>query len=95
MVLFIEIVESKSGINVGFNPLAVHFAPEEFESLNGASIQFVTVQTQALWGTLEEYKFPMHSLDDWEAQKNTLTALLTQKVCEAYNTAREKAQSAQ
>ena len=93
VVLFIEIDESKSGINVGFNPLAVHFAPEEFESLNGASIQFVTVQTQALWGT-QEYKFPMHSLDDWEAQKNTLT-VLTQKVCEAYNTAREKAQSAQ
>ena len=93
VVLFIEIDESKNGINVGFNPLAVHFAPEEFESLDGASIPFVTVQTQALWGT-QEYKFPLHSLDDWEAQKDTLT-VLTQNVCEAYNAAKEKAQSVQ
>ena len=93
VVFFIEIDEGKSGINVGFNPLAVHFAPEEFESLNGADIQFVTVQTQALWGT-QEYKFPLHSLNGWEEQKETLTAL-TNKVCQAYNAARDKAQAAQ
>lgn len=89
VVLFLEIDESKRGINVGFNPLAVHFAPEEFESLDGANIQFVTVQTQALWGT-QEYKFPLNSLEEWNAHKDTL-AELTQQVCEAYNFAKAKA----
>ena len=91
VMFFIEIDESDGGINFGFHPIAVAFAHEEFSKLDGENIQFVIGQTQALWGT-QEYRFPLQSLKDWEARKYKIEDL-TQKVCKAYEAAREKALS--
>ena len=93
VMLFIEIDESKSRISVGFPPTAVEFARGEFSKLNAEDIPFEIGQTQALWGT-QEYRFPLHSIQEWDARKDIL-ATLTQKVCEAYNAAREKVLSSQ
>ena len=97
LMLFVEIDENKSGLIVGFNPIAIHFAQDEFKRLTDENIQFEKEPTQALWqeaGNEQDYKFSLHSPDDWEAQKDTLTAL-TKRICEAYDAAREKALSTQ
>ncbi len=93
VMLFIEIDESKNRINVGFPPTAVEFARDEFTKLDSEDIPYETGQTQALWGT-QEYRFPLHSIQEWDARKEQLTAL-TQRVCEAYDVAREEALSIQ
>ncbi len=93
VLLFIEIDESENRINVGFPPTAVEFARDEFTKLDSEDIPYETGQTQALWGT-QEYRFPLQSLQDWEVRKYKIEDL-TQKVCKAYEAAREKALSNQ
>ena len=78
---FVEICEDKRHINVGFSWVAVRLAQEEFRKITADDIR-------------DNYVFPIHSLEEWDVQKEELTAL-TQKVCEAYNAAREEALSNQ
>ena len=90
--LFIELDEVNKGINVGFHPMAIHLASEgEFKN---AGLEFEIGEPRALIrvGIDHEIRFPLHSLEEWDARREELTTL-TQKVCEAYNAARENAQS--
>lgn len=78
---FVEFGENKKHINVGFSWIAVRLAQEDFRKITGEDIR-------------DDYVFPIHSLKEWENRKDTLTTL-TQKVCEAYDNAREEALSRQ
>ena len=91
---FVAIDAAKKCVTIGFHPIAIHLtSAKEFES---TGIQFETAEPRVIvrMGIDHEVRFPMHSLQDWEAQKETLTAL-TQKVREAYNAAKEQALSNQ
>ena len=95
--LFLEIDEGMSSISVGFHPIAIVLAPDEFSRLDDNAIDFSKENAHGRrhQGDIDyEVKFPLNSLDDWESQKDTLTAL-TQEVCEAYDAAREQALSNQ
>ena len=76
---FIEIDSAENIINVGFSWIAIGLASEEFSRIDNLG---------------DEYKVSIRSLEEWDAQNEELTAL-TQKVCAAYNVAREKALSNQ
>ena len=78
---FVEIGESKNHINVGYSWIAVRLAHEEFRKITNEDVR-------------DNYMFPIHSLEEWDARKEELTAL-TQKVCKAYDAAREQALSSQ
>ena len=65
-------------------------------SMNCVNIGFSWIATslapKEFSNTGSEHKVSIHSLEQWDAQKEELIAL-TSKVCEAYNAAREKALS--
>lgn len=87
--LFIELDEAKSGIRIGFHPIAIYLASmDEFEN---AGIDYEIGEPRAITriGIDCEIRYPLYSLDEWQRQRSTLTAL-TQKVCESYDVAREK-----
>ena len=87
--LFIEIDENRSVMIVGFHPIAVEFAPDDFNKLNDSNIDFTVGSTGALFGE-HGYMFPLRSRQDWKAKKEKIEEL-TKKVCEAYDAARQKA----
>ncbi|MXY46858.1 MAG: hypothetical protein F4Y44_07710 [Chloroflexi bacterium] len=88
--VFIEIDEANRGVKIGFHPMAIHLvSTNEFENL---AVEFETAEPRVIvrMGIDHEIKFPLHSLQEWEEKKDILTAL-TQKVCQAYDKAREEA----
>lgn len=92
--LFIELDEVEKCIKFGFHPIAIHLVSTcEFED---TGIAFESGEPRAITriGIDHEFRFPLHSLEDWEDRKETLTAL-TKKVCEAYDNARKEALSRQ
>lgn len=83
------------GVNLGFHPVAVALATDAFEQLEAEGVTPVrekSGQKSILRiGTAEdEVRFPLHSLEEWEARKEQLTAV-TDRVCKAYDTARQEA----
>ena len=96
--VFIETVEVGNRVAIGLHPLAINLITSgEFDKLQDEGFSFETAEAQALVRPAEinyEIKFPIHSLEEWDARKEELTAL-TQKVCEAYDKARDEALSTQ
>ena len=92
--VFVAIDAAKKCVTIGFHPIAIHLtSAKEFEI---TGIQFETAEPRVIirMGIDHEVRFPMYSLEEWDAPKDTLTAL-TKKVCEAYDNAREEALSRQ
>lgn len=95
--LFIELDESKGGgVLVGFHPVAVALAtPDEFKKLEGEDVEIQRVERSAIFqiGSVDYgVRFPLRSCAEWQARRDQL-ASLTQKVCEGYDAARQKASS--
>ena len=92
--LFIEIDESGHGVKVGFHPLSIRLASMcEFEKIKNEGFEYEKADAQALVQFEDinyEIKFPLHSLEEWNARKEQLTAL-TRKVWEGYDAAKTKA----
>ena len=88
--LFIEIDESKKCIMIGFHPMAIYMAStDEFKD---ASFEFERAEPRVItkMGIDHEVRFPLYSLDEWEQNREKLTAL-TRKVWEAYQSMRSEA----
>ena len=98
--LFIEIGkcdEGKGGVKVGFHPIAVDLAYEEFKRLEDEGIALESSPSGNAFTTQRvnyEVKFPLYSTSDWDNQKEQIRALIL-KVCEEYKAAREKAEAGQ
>ena len=90
--LFVELV-GPGTVNIGFHPVAVALAtPDEFDKLKDKGLDFKKSEAQALFriGSIDyELRHPLCSLEEWEARKEQLTALV-RKVCEGYDALREK-----
>ncbi|MYC08133.1 MAG: DUF91 domain-containing protein [Chloroflexi bacterium] len=102
VTLFVEI-SNGDYVNLGFHPAAVHFASDdEINKLRDEGVNFERVELadsgyeamRHFEQIKHEIKYPLRSLADWEEHRETLTAL-TQKVCKAYDAAREEALSNQ
>ena len=92
--LFLEIAEGESDIKVGFYPMAIGLAPEEFDKLDEGFIK-ESARGHVHFGEYDyEIKFPIRSLDELK-EYGEIFAALTQKVWETYTAAREQALSNQ
>ena len=96
--VFIDIGEEQNTVNVGFYPPSIALVSiDEFAKLKEDGISFTETGTRAILGPEgidNDIMFSIRSQEDWSAKREALTTL-TQKVWEAYNAAREKAQSEQ
>ena len=83
--LFIGLDMDAGGVNIGFCPIAIHLAEEEFNRLKNRGVEFEEGEPAALIRPLPyEYKFPINSLDDWQEHQAWLTSL-TQKISQEYD----------
>ena len=91
VTLFIELAQG--AVNIGFHPVAVDLAtPDEFDKLKAEGIEFERSSAGAFFRigpTDYELKHQLSSLEEWEARKAQLTALV-QKVCVGYDAFKKK-----
>ena len=94
--IFVELGISESGnnVNLGFYPIAVHLASEQFSSLPEDCDRWERAPTNAfrLAGFDQEVKVSLYSLDDWERYETQLKDLV-RSVCRGYRSARQRAES--
>ena len=85
VTLFIELDVDAGGVKVGFCPIAIDMAMDEFNKLKNSGVEFEEDEPAALIRPSHyEYKFPLNSLDDWEEHQAWLTSL-TQKISQEYD----------
>ena len=81
--LFIEIGGHNNSVKIGFHPIAIHLAQDEFASMKIPSEEETARNGTHIEGIDHVVKFPIQSIEEWNAYKKQLTAL-TQAVYEAY-----------
>ena len=83
--LFIELDMDAGGVKIGFCPIAIHLAEEEFNSLKSSGFEFEEAEPAALIRPLaHEFRFSLNSLGDWQKHQAWLTSL-TQKISREYD----------
>lgn len=83
--LFIELDMDTGSVKIGFCPIAIHLAEEEFNRLKSKGVEFEEGAPAAYIRPLPyEYRFPLNSLDDWQEHQAWLTSL-TQKIDQEYD----------
>lgn len=84
--LFVEIDEDNHGLKVGFHPIAIQLAPDDFQRIEESNFppQKDAARNAPHYGGIDyEAKFPIPNMDEWNKRKKQLTAL-TQSVFAAY-----------
>ena len=89
---FIEIDKDKNSVNVGFHPIAIGLAREEFSDYKNEGFEEgpSKLRKNNIGQIDYEVKLPIHKVEEWNAHKERLTAL-TRKVWEGYDAAKTKA----
>lgn len=75
--VFIELDEENNGIKLGFYPVAIDLALDQFTKLDPKQIPFVQQKPGAQTTEKVSYEiyFPLNSNDDWETHRDELTSL--------------------
>ena len=82
---FIDLDSEGKGIKLGFHPIAVGLALDEFNSLDPKEIPYEEQPSSNAYTEELKYEilFPLSSIEEWESRKDKLTAL-TEQVYAAY-----------